>query len=203
MSETFADLIKRLSRYEGLDWMDREICPDKETAVNAVQSYIRAFENSIPDFWLKNSADFALGESLNFGSGAQVTDTADSRRHWAENFSCRRWLDDAYCVDWGDTESITEVLYQGGSTKDQNWHPTEQDYRECCGAWRDDDAPTVILRVPPEYLATFGSRSDFDSYYKLDGFTKIEPIPEQCIPKAEPEKESYQVKFPLLAGIIE
>ncbi|MEJ2023457.1 MAG: hypothetical protein P8Y00_00265 [Deltaproteobacteria bacterium] len=193
MRETFEQLINRLSRYEGLYWMNSETCPDKETSIKAVRDYIRTFEIRIPDFWRSNSANCALKEILDFGCGVPTISSANSQYY-------------SYSVDWGDTEEILsdfakseEIFSQPDETPRPCWQSTEQDYRECCGVWVTQNGHTQ--KYGPVSLRLFESSESFDRFHEDD--VRIEPMPEQCVPKAEPEKESYQIKFPLLAGILE
>ena len=183
MSETFADLIKRLSSLRGLEWVwPNGACETEETAIAAIRKYL---EDGAYNRYTLSNARYALEELDKFGR--------------------QRWLDHAYDVDWGDVKRLEKPVesiplnytydFLSG-VRDQGWHPTEQDYRECCGMWSVFDA--AVAKYDLDDLRNFDSREAFDFYVR--GW---EPMPEQCIPKAEPKKGSYRVKFPLLAGILE
>jgi len=217
MRETFEQLINRLSRYEGLYWMNSETCPDKETATKAVRDYIRTSESCIPDFWRSNSANCALKEILDFDCGVTPVDEAEDFHGVPEgvwygqkapgvDIQCRCSVDYLFDVDWGDAKEITsdfarakEIFSRPDETPSLRWQPTEQDYRECCGVWVGCDG--IPWKCIPDDLRNLQSRDHFDRIYE-DG-VRIEPMPEQCVPKAEPKKESYQIKYPLLTGILE
>jgi len=84
----------------------------------------------------------------------------------------------------------------------KQWQPTEHDYRECCGVWRDCDETDCLSTVTPDVLEdNYDSRADFDDEYHC--YVKIEPIPEQCIPRKESPRERYVTlednAFPTLA----
>lgn len=81
------------------------------------------------------------------------------------------------------------------------WEPTEDDYRECCGVWDED---TYRSCVDPNILKCFDSRCDFDDVH--EHMTRLEPIPEQCIPVTVEikKKEHYadNTAFPLMAATL-
>ena len=166
-------------------------CETKETAIVAVRKYL---EDWAYNRYTSNNARYALEELDKFGSEAFVTDTTDNR-YWG------------YEIDWGDAKVLNHGGFTG-DTKDQGWKPTEQEIRDCCGIWVDPVG--IKTRVIPFFewgqgkrLLDFECADEFHSFMDDKGLARLEPIPEQCIPKAEPKKESYQVKFPLLAGILE
>jgi hypothetical protein len=73
------------------------------------------------------------------------------------------------------------------------WQPTEQDYRECCGMWVPKPGDVCFenrLMVTPGYLVLHHDSKDHFNR-KMGDWTKLEPIPEQCIPKPPVEKERY------------
>jgi len=190
MYETFEQLINRLSGLRGLEWMGPSgSCGTKEMAIDAIRGYL---EDGAYNRYTSNNAKYALYELDKFDNGsAPATDTIDSQ-YWG------------YEIDWGDAKDKAKikVFNHSGFTdemQDKSWQPTEQDYRECCGVWVTPSGFTH--ECDPDYLLNFDDRDDFDLFH--DGEVRIEPMPEQCIPKAEPKKESYQIKFPLLAGILE
>lgn len=81
------------------------------------------------------------------------------------------------------------------------WQPTEQDYLECCGVWIHEKWPDDRHHTTPERLSGYyPSRKEFDRLHTINEWKKIEPIPEQCIPKPEPVVEYYNCPFPMLAG---
>lgn len=81
-----------------------------------------------------------------------------------------------------------------------SWEPTEGQCRECCGLWKER-GKVHLTKVTLAFL------NQYDSYEKFKGWAqhaeKIEGIPEQCVPKAEPEKEHYAIRYPLLMGIMD
>lgn len=89
-------------------------------------------------------------------------------------------------VEW-KVESLSELLDSHGI-----WYPTEQDYRECCGDWvhRYDHYGKATKVTPFDLEFFWKSRQEFDAAYNSD-WTKIEPIPEQCIPMKEEPMERY------------
>jgi hypothetical protein len=108
-----------------------------------------------------------------------------------------------HCYDKGYYDLALQAVYARDEildfeieTQDQHWRPTEQDYRECCGMWATRDG--FDRKYYPNDLHGFDDRSDFDRFHR--NWVRIEPVPEQCIPKQEPKRESYQIRFPLLAG---
>lgn len=76
----------------------------------------------------------------------------------------------------------------------KQWEPTEQDYRECCGIWLT--AKLDHYSVTPDTLLRYPTRRAFDVAYKAA--VKVEPIPEQEIPKPTVPKESYNIAYPTL-----
>lgn len=81
----------------------------------------------------------------------------------------------------------------------KRWIPTEEEIRQYCGLWYKG-RQGHCLHVTISALAAFVSAESFEDYVKAQGFVRVEPIPEQCIPKMEPEKPKYEILFPLLAG---
>lgn len=93
-----------------------------------------------------------------------------------------------------------DIVHQESDNQEEStrrsvkWQPTSDEIRECCGVWiaGDETTPwTTIRHVTPDMV-------NYSFYEYMDGFRKIEPIPEQCIPKPEVERERYE-----WAGIIE
>lgn len=76
----------------------------------------------------------------------------------------------------------------------RKWEPTPEEIRECCGVWLHKNSYTVEIR--PNNLSVYNSIEHFFSTTNL--LSKLEPIPEQCIPKPEPERERYE-----WAGIVD
>lgn len=74
------------------------------------------------------------------------------------------------------------------------WEPTPDEIRECCGVWLHKNSYTV--EIGPNNLSVYNSIEHFFSTTNL--LSKLEPIPEQCIPKPEPERERYE-----WAGIVD
>ena len=88
--------------------------------------------------------------------------------------------------------------------------PSEQDIRELCGLWKLGIDGSMRRVVPYEEqteeftyipLTRYLSREDFTEVFLSDRISavRIEPIPEQCIPKAV-RKEKYNVPFQLMRG---
>jgi hypothetical protein len=78
------------------------------------------------------------------------------------------------------------------------WEPTEDQCRECCGLWKDRNR---VTKVTLEFLNQYDSCEKFKEW--AQHAEKIEGIPEQCIPKADPAKEHYAIRYPLLMGIMD
>lgn len=75
---------------------------------------------------------------------------------------------------------------------DSAW-PTPKDIEECCGYWYRPDG--ALHHVTPEFLSAnfYDSRKNFDEIMK--GFTRIEPIPPQCVPGyEEPEEPDWKAE---------
>jgi hypothetical protein len=89
---------------------------------------------------------------------------------------------------WTTTHSRLRLSHEFvNSNHEDKWQPTEQDYREYCGVWSlksEDDKKRYVqdlFHVTPKILDTYFSR---DHFIKGNSErTRIEPIPEQCIPK--------------------
>jgi hypothetical protein len=114
-----------------------------------------------------------------------------------EHMSCLR---DVHEYEWAENAEIAmKEIDKFYDTK--GWQPTEQDYLECCGVWVLKGNANII-KVTTLSMTAFHSRSEFDEIFD-EIWEKIEPMPKQCIPKEEPPKESYRIKYPLLAGVIE
>jgi hypothetical protein len=111
--------------------------------------------------------------------------------HWRCCFD----VGDYHCADQAE-EARDEVRDFEDEVTSQHWKPTEQDYRECCGMWATRDG--FDRKYYPNDLHGFDDRADFDRFHR--NWVRIEPVPEQCIPKQDPKRESYQIRFPLLAG---
>jgi hypothetical protein len=80
------------------------------------------------------------------------------------------------------------------------WDPTEDQYRECCGRWKESGR-SYLTKVTPDVLCKYDSYDKFKEW--AQHAEKIEGIPEQCVPKAEPAKEYYAIRYPLLMGIMD
>ena len=190
MSETFADLINRLSSLRGLEWMWLNgACKTKGTAIAAVRKYL---EDGAYNRYTLNNARYALGELNKFGSTEALAPAPANILH----YDCE--------TDWGDVKLLENIplnhtydFFDG--MRGRSWQPTEKDYLECCGVWVDWDE--TVAKYGPDDLLDFDDRADFDRFHR--NWVRIEPMPEQCVPKAEPKKESYRFKYPLLAGILE
>lgn len=168
--ETFFQLIDRLADFNGLDWMRQDgTCSNKEMAIADVREHLGRCQNG-GEWYLAGCARAALEELDKFV---------------VPYYSCD--------VDWGEAKSIT-VLYQGTETNVQEWQPTEKDYLECCGVWSVCHG-AAIWKYNTEDLRYFPDMEAFDKLHKDD--VRIEPMPEQCIPKLV-KKERYNVPFPLL-----
>ena len=77
--------------------------------------------------------------------------------------------------------------------------PTEQDVREYCGVYTTN---VGIKKIDAHSLSVYRDRDDFGRWFgKMNGAKRIEPIPEQCIPKPKQPVERYHISFPLLAGV--
>lgn len=120
--------------------------------------------------------------------------------HWRCCFD----VGDYHCADQAE-EARDEVRDFEGEATSQHWKPTEQEIRDCCGIWVDPVG--IKTRVIPFFewgqgksLLDFECADEFHSFMDDKGLARLEPIPEQCIPKPETPKESYQIRFPLLAG---
>ena len=97
------------------------------------------------------------------------------------------------------SETVGDAFYQkliGTDRKlcyDVRWKPTEQDYRECCGVWVPREGDVCYenrLIITPEHLVD--DCENIEHFHsRMKDWTKIEPIPEQCIPKPEVERERY------------
>jgi hypothetical protein len=98
------------------------------------------------------------------------------------------------------------------------WKPTKEDYADCCGKWIRPLDNSLWRVVPCETdvenprcdipLGRFHNKKDFDYVvFSVNDMRRIEGIPEQCIPvgdifespKSEPTRESYDIRYPLLA----
>lgn len=81
------------------------------------------------------------------------------------------------------------------------WQPTEQDYLECCGVFADVTGRHCKHVGPDDLTVYWAQECRTSSVWK-----KIEPIPEQCIPREEPPKERYvnleTTAFPTLAEFL-
>jgi hypothetical protein len=191
--ETFSQLIDRLADLSGLDWMRQDgVCLTKDMAIYDVLEHRRNCHD-VGEWHLENCARAALEELDKFDIGSANFDTLDNSQHYV------------FSVDWGDAEEIIsdfaraeEIFSRPDETPSLCWQPTEQDCRECCGMWVGRDG--YVKKYSLSGLRCFESRDDFDRFHEDD--VRIEPMPEQCIPKDDPEKESYHLKYPLLAGIL-
>jgi hypothetical protein len=110
-------------------------------------------------------------------------------------------------LDKFDVDETTISVSHPNETKNKEWKPTEQEIRDCCGIWVDPVG--IKTRVIPFFgcgqgksLLDFECADEFHSFMDDKGLARLEPIPEQCIPKPETPKESYQIRFPLLAGVM-
>lgn len=88
-------------------------------------------------------------------------------------------------------ESLLLEFQDKKETRKTNW-PSPEDIEECCGVWLDMEADGMPngnrVRITEHCLNDYSSRSDFEQNVGLNGFTRIEPIPEQCVPGYEPPK---------------
>ena len=99
-------------------------------------------------------------------------------------------------------ELVDVHVQQDPCNQATKWQPTEDEIRECCGVWVPKHGDVCYLNrkvITQEFLLEhYTSKEQFDKAYTLQGWTKLEPIPEQCIPKPELERERYE-----WAGIVE
>jgi len=168
--ETFTQLIDRLADFSGLGWMRCDVESwNEETAAEAIREHLYRCQKGYAAHYA-GCARAALEELDKFDSGDATTESQACNQQYGAD------------VIWSDTER-------------QLWNPTEQDYRECCGFWVAIHGG--VCKCATDDLSDFKSRDHFDRIYKYS--VRIEPIPEQCIPKSE-SKEKYNVPFPLMRG---
>jgi hypothetical protein len=168
--ETFDQLIDRLADFSGLGWMRQDgVCLTKVMAIYDVREHLKLCQKGYEAHYA-GCARAALEELDKFDSGESPTANQACNQQYGAD------------VIWSDTER-------------QLWQPTEQDYRECCGVWVIGGVRT--RNCAPEDLLYFESRYNFDRFHEEN--VRIEPMPEQCIPKSE-SKEKYNVPFPLMRG---
>lgn len=101
----------------------------------------------------------------------------------------------------GFNGNINRVHNLYRSQDDPKWEPTPEEIRECCGVWvaGDGNTPwTNIKHINPDMVNGDFYNDIHDFRACFNGWDKLEPIPEQCIPKPEPERERYE-----WAGIVE
>jgi hypothetical protein len=194
--ETFSQLIDRLADFSGLGWLRCDVESwTKETATEAIREHLKLCQKGYEAHYA-GCARAALEELDKFDSGdATIASTSNS---WTDDFNC---FPDV--AQQNDPKEYMQKQF-GSWHYSRKWKPTEQDYRDCCGIWVDPVG--IKTRVVPssEYgqgksLLDFECIEEFNSFAEDKGLARLEPMPEQCIPKRV-QKERYNVPFPLLRG---